>query len=361
MNLHGVNTQEDQIQSDAPRVTRVVVALGDRSYEVVIGRGVRHLVHEMIPAGAKRAAIVTQHGIDVVIDPGIPSKIFYMGDGEQEKSLATIEQLCRSFVDFGLTRADVVIAIGGGVVTDCAGFAAATYHRGVSLINVSTTLLGQVDAAIGGKTAVNLPEGKNLVGAFWQPCGVLCDTEVLATLPERERRSGSGEMAKYAFLGVDNLDRLSLDDQVAACARHKAEVVASDEREGDQRMLLNYGHTLAHALETAGFADGPGRGGIDLRHGEAVAIGLIFAAHLARHLGRIDDLQLARHYEVVRSYGLPDALPRAIDHEEIVRLMGRDKKATDGLIFILDGKDGVEIVRDVAVDDVFVALDLASD
>lgn len=353
--------KENRGSNDDATVKRVTVALGDRSYDVVIGRGVRDLVREFIPARAKRAAIVTQHGIDVEIDPGIPSKIFYMDDGEQAKSLTTIEQLCRSFVEFGLTRADVVIAIGGGVVTDCAGFAAASYHRGVSLINISTTLLGQVDAAIGGKTAVNLPEGKNLVGAFWQPCAVLCDTAVLATLPERERRSGSGEMAKYAFLGVDDLDRMTLDDQVAACARLKAEVVAADEREGDRRMLLNYGHTLAHALETAGFADGPGREGIDLRHGEAVAIGLIFAAHLARHLGRIDDAKVSRHYEVVQSYGLPDALPSGVDHGEIVRLMGRDKKATDGLIFILDGPNGVEIVRDVALDDVFVALDLASD
>ena len=339
---------------------RVRVALGDRSYDVVIGRGSRHLVHEFVPPTARRAAIVTQHGIGVEVDPKIPSQIFYMGEGEQEKSLATIERLCREFVAFGLTRADVVIAIGGGVVTDCAGFAAASYHRGVSLINVATTLLGQVDAAIGGKTAVNLPEGKNLVGAFWQPRAVLCDTEVLETLPERERRSGSGEMAKYAFLGVDDLDRLELDDQVTACVRLKAEVVGADEREGDRRMLLNYGHTLAHALEAAGFADGPGRGGIDLRHGEAVAIGLVFAAHLARHLGRIDDARVARHYEVVRSYGLPDALPDGVDHGEIVRLMGHDKKATDGLIFVLDGPGGVEVVHAVGEEDVLVALDLVS-
>jgi 5-deoxy-5-amino-3-dehydroquinate synthase len=340
---------------------RVPVSLGDRSYEVVIGRGARHLLKEFIPPAAKRAAIVTQRGINVEVDPGIPSKVFYMGDGEHEKSLATIERLCQAFVEFGLTRADVVIAVGGGVVTDTAGFAAASYHRGVDLINVATTLLGQVDAGIGGKTAVNLAEGKNLVGAFWQPRAVLCDTEVLATLPDRERRSGNGEMAKYAFLGIDNLDSLSLDDQIGACVRLKAQAVAADEREGDQRMLLNYGHTLAHALETAGFADGPGRDGIDLRHGEAVAIGLIFAARLARHLGRIDDHEVERHYEVMNVYGLPTILPHGVDHKEIVGLMSRDKKATDGLIFILDGPSGVEIVRGVEDKDVFVALDLISE
>ncbi len=339
----------------------VEVALGARAYDVVIGPGAREVVGSYVPPRARRAAIVTQENIGVELDPGIESKVFYMGDGEGEKSLATVERLCREFVAFGLTRADLVIAIGGGVVTDCAGFVAASYHRGVDLINVPTTLLGQIDAAIGGKTAVNLPEGKNLVGAFWQPRAVLCDTEVLRTLPPREYRSGCGEMAKYAFLGVDNLDRLSLEQQISACAALKAEVVASDEREGDRRMLLNYGHTLAHALEAAGFADGPGRDGIDLRHGEAVAIGLVYAAHLAHRLGRIDSARVARHYEVVRSYGLPEVMPSGIDHDEIVALMHRDKKATDGLVFLLDGPRGVEIVRGVATSDVRAALGVLSE
>ncbi len=343
-----------------PTFDLVEVALGDRAYDVVIGPGALELIDSYLPERARRAAIVTQANIGVSVDPGIESKVFYMGDGEGEKSLATVERLCREFVGFGLTRADVVIAIGGGVVTDCAGFVAATYHRGVDLINVPTTLLGQVDAAIGGKTAVNLPEGKNLVGAFWQPRAVLCDTDVLRTLPPRELRSGCGEMAKYAFLGVDNLDRLSRESQISACVALKAEVVASDERESDRRMLLNYGHTLAHALEAAGFADGPGRDGIDLRHGEAVGIGLVYAAQLAHLLGRIDAARVMRHYEVVRSYGLPDALPTGIDHEEILALMNRDKKATDGLIFLLDGPHGVEIVRDIATDDVLTALERAS-
>ena len=151
-------------------------------------------------------------------------------------------------------RSDVVVAVGGGVVTDVAGYAASSYHRGTAVINVPTTLLGQVDAAIGGKTGVNLPEGKNLVGSFWQPLGVFCDTETLASLPKREWRSGHGEMAKYAFLGVEDLDSLSLAEQVARCVACKAQVVASDERDGGRRMILNYGHTLAHALEAAGFA-----------------------------------------------------------------------------------------------------------
>jgi 5-deoxy-5-amino-3-dehydroquinate synthase len=166
-------------------------------------------------------------------------------------------------------------------------------------------------------------------------------------LPEREWRSGLGEMAKYAFLGVDNLDKMSLVDAVAACVHLKAEVVSEDEREGDRRMLLNYGHTLAHALEAAGFADGPGRDGIDLRHGEAVAIGIAFAARLAERMGRIDADRVQRHLEVLSAYGLPAEIPSGIDIDEVLVRMGRDKKATDGLTFVLDSVDGCEIVRQV--------------
>jgi 5-deoxy-5-amino-3-dehydroquinate synthase len=231
----------------------------------------------------------------------------------------------------------VVVAVGGGLVTDVAGFAAATYHRGVPVVHVPTTLLGMVDAAIGGKTGVNLPEGKNLVGAFWQPAAVLCDTEVLGTLPPREYRNGLGEMAKYAFLGVDDLPDLPLDEAVAACVRCKADVVGSDERESGRRAILNYGHTLGHALETAGE--------YDLRHGEAVAIGLIYAAELGRRLGRIDAARVEVHRKVVAGYDLPLVVPPGMDPEQLVDLFSRDKKAVDGVTFVLDGPNGVEPVR----------------
>ena len=313
------------------------VALGDRSYPVLVGAGARHRLLEVLPVGARRAAVVTQPGIGVEVDPGVEHRTFPMGDGEDAKDLGTVEDLCRDFAQWGLTRGDVVVAVGGGVVTDTAGFAAAVYHRGVAVVHVATTLLGQVDAAIGGKTGVNLPEGKNLVGAFWQPAAVLCDTEVLGTLPPREYRNGLGEMAKYAFLGVDRLADLPLDEAVAACVRCKAAVVAADEREGGRRATLNYGHTLGHALETAG--------GYDLRHGEAVAIGLVYAAELARALGRIDGARVAEHRRVVAGYDLPMQLPPGSDLERIVALFGRDKKAVDGVTFVLDGPAGVEPVR----------------
>jgi 5-deoxy-5-amino-3-dehydroquinate synthase len=329
-------------------VIRVPVDLGERAYDVLVGPGARHRLLEVLPHGVKRAAVVTQPAIGVDVDPGVEWRAFTIDDGEDAKNIETVEQLCRQWARWGLTRADVVVAVGGGVVTDTAGFAAAVYHRGVAVIHVPTTLLGQVDAAIGGKTGVNVPEGKNLIGAFWQPSAVLCDTEVLGSLAPREYRSGCGEMAKYAFLGVDGLADLPLDEAVAACVRCKAEVVASDEREGGRRAVLNYGHTLAHALETAGR--------YDLRHGEAVGIGLVFAAELARRLGRIDDARVAEHRAVVARYDLPTSLPPGLDDDRLVELMGHDKKAIDGLTFVLDGPRGVEPVKGVPADDVRAAL-----
>jgi 5-deoxy-5-amino-3-dehydroquinate synthase len=332
-------------------VREVKVELGERTYPVLVGAGARHRLLEVLPIGCQRAAIVSQDGIPVTVDAGVEQSLFPLDDGEEAKCMESVEQLCRAWTRWGLTRADVVVAVGGGVVTDTAGFAAAVYHRGVAVIHVPTTLLGQVDAAIGGKTGVNLPEGKNLVGAFWQPAAVLCDTETLLTLPPREYRSGLGEMAKYAFLGVANLPDLSLEDAVAACVACKAAVVGADEREGPsgRRALLNYGHTLAHALETVGR--------YDLRHGEAVAIGLVFAAQLALRLGRIDSRRVADHYAVLAGYELPTTLPEATDIDEVVRVMGRDKKATAGLTFVLDGPAGLEVVSRVPEAAVRDALD----
>ena len=322
------------------------VPLGDRSYPVVVGAGAREALSELLPSGVARAAVVTQDGIGVDVDPGVTSRVFTIPDGEDHKNLATVEELCRAWASWGLTRGDVVVAVGGGLTTDLAGFAASMFHRGVAVVHVATTLLAQVDAAIGGKTGVNLPEGKNLVGAFWQPSAVICDTATLDTLTPRERRNGLGEMAKYAFLGVDDLPSMEIDDAVAACVRCKAEVVASDEREGGRRAILNYGHTLGHALETATH--------YDLRHGEAVAVGLVYAAEVALRLGRIDEQRVAEHRAVVGGYDLPVSLPAEVDPTELVELFARDKKAVGGLTFVLDGPRGVE---PVPVDDRALLLD----
>lgn len=319
---------------------RVEVPVPGRSYDALVGRDILSELGALVPADVRRAAVVTQRGIGVTVDPGVDSRVFTIADGEGAKSLSTIEMLCRQWSTWGLTRADVVIAVGGGVVTDTAGFAAASYHRGVAVVHVPTTLLGMIDAAIGGKTGVNLPEGKNLVGAFWQPHGVLCDIATLDTLPPREHRSGLGELAKYRFLpDGDGLEDLDFDEQVARCIRIKADVVAADEREGGLRAILNYGHTLAHAIETAGT--------YDLRHGEAVAVGLHYAAALGRRLGRIDDARVEEHRAVLSHYELPMQLPDGVSDDELLALMGRDKKAVEGLTFALDGPDGVEVVAGV--------------
>tara|TARA_B110000438_G_C15766862_1_gene630030 strand:+ start:589 stop:1638 length:1050 start_codon:yes stop_codon:yes gene_type:complete len=338
-------------------VIRLTVELpGGRSYPVLVGPGAIGELASVVPPGVRRVAVVTQASVPVEVDPGVEHRVFRIGDGETAKSLSTVEELCSAFAGWGLTRADVVVGVGGGVVTDVAGFAAASYHRGLPVVHVATTLLAQIDAAIGGKTGVNLPEGKNLVGAFWQPAAVLCDTTVLETLPEREMACGLGEMAKYHFLGGDDLGGgdlggggtaaddghgLTLEQRVARCVQIKAEVVAADEREAGRRAVLNYGHTLGHALETTGR--------YDLRHGEAVAIGLVYAAELARSLGRIDDERVAEHRRVVDGYGLSGSLPAGADPDELMAAMGRDKKAIDGLTFVLDGPGGVEVVSGVDV------------
>jgi 5-deoxy-5-amino-3-dehydroquinate synthase len=312
-----------------------VITVGD----ITVGAGARASLASVLPAGAQRVVVVTQDGVPAV-DVSLPHEVVRIGQGEAHKTLATVEYLCRRFSRFGLTRADAVVAVGGGTVTDVAGFAAATYHRGVAVVHVPTTLLGMVDAAIGGKTGVNLPEGKNLVGAFWPPAAVVCDTDLLATLPEREWRCGHGEMAKYHFLTGDDLLTLPLDERIARCVAIKVAVVAADpyERTGP-RATLNYGHTLAHALEIA--VD------FDLRHGEAVAIGLVFAAELAAELGRVDAARVEEHRHVVKSYGLDAALPGGLDAGELLVLMARDKKVTGGLTFVLDGPAGVELVAGV--------------
>jgi 5-deoxy-5-amino-3-dehydroquinate synthase len=334
-------------------VRTIEVATASRSYPVIVGDGVLGELGGLLPQRARRAAVVTQANIGIDIETGLDQQVFHVPDGEAAKTMSNVESLASAFSKWGLTRADCVVGVGGGVVTDVAGFAAAVYHRGIEVAHVPTTLLGQVDAAIGGKTAVNLPEGKNLVGAFWQPCGVICDVATLSGLPEREFRSGCGEVAKYHFLGGGDLDALTLVDRVARCVEIKAAVVAADEREGGLRATLNYGHTLAHVLEIAE--------DFDLRHGEAVGIGLVFAAELAAELGRIDPKRVEEHRRSVAAYGLPTNAP-GIEPERLLSLMRRDKKAIGGYVFALeqkldDGSYRVEVVADVAEPAILAAFD----
>jgi 3-dehydroquinate synthetase len=343
-------------------VVRVEVA---PPYDVVVAPGALNEAGRAL-AGYRRIAVVSQAAVaeryaDRVRDPlDAESEVFLMDDGEEAKSLTTLEDLCRRFAAWGLLRGDAVLALGGGVVGDTAGFAAATYHRGIAVLQVPTSLLAMVDAAIGGKTAVNLPEGKNLVGAFHQPVGVLADTDTLVSLPEPEYRSGLGEVAKYALMGdvvsdptglVDLLrmhttevlarDPAVLGDLVTRCVRIKADVIARDpeERTG-VRATLNLGHTFAHALETAG--------GYGLTHGEAVAIGLVFAGALAGGCERVGPDVVDRFQAVPATLGLMTEVPGGgdVDPEELLALMRRDKKASGGLTFVLPGDGGIERVDD---------------
>ena len=322
---------------------RIDVRLPGREYPVLIGHGVVQDIAQFLPTTARKAVIITQSGIPANLALPIESKTVIIGQGESTKSLATIESISQEFADMGITRNDVIIGVGGGMVTDIAGFAASTWHRGTPVVHVATSLLAMVDAAIGGKTGVNLPQGKNLVGAFWQPSAVFCDLDSLATLPERELRCGLGEVAKYHFLTGDDLLAMSLDERVARCVGIKGSFVEQDERESGKRAFLNYGHTLAHALETVG--------NHQLAHGEAVAIGLIFAARLARALGRIDDARVDYHELVVgETYSLQTRMPAGLDIDALLAAMARDKKALNGLTFILDSPQGLEIVAGISAE-----------
>ncbi len=301
-------------------VSRVNVDLGTRSYPVVVGHGVVGEIDSLLPKTAKRAVIVTQKEIGFVVKPKIDSTTVLIGNGEQHKNLQTIEMLSQKFAEIGLTRNDVVIGLGGGMVTDVAGFAAASWHRGTPVLHVSTSLVGMVDAAIGGKTGVNIDQGKNLVGAFWQPCAVVCDLDAIKTLPEREMRCGLGEVAKYHFLTGDDLLALEMPQRIARCVEIKAKIVAADERESGGRALLNYGHTLAHALERSS--------NFSLAHGEAVAVGMIYAAHLAHVLQRISQARVEEHYKVIgQTYGLKVKPDERVNRKELIELMRHDKKA----------------------------------
>lgn len=342
---------------------RVTVDL-DPGYDVVVGRGVLadawvQLAPRRRVALVSQPAVLERHG-PAVVEPleraGVEVVGATIADGEDAKSLATVQQLCRTWAREGLLRGDAVVALGGGVVGDTAGFAAAVYHRGVTVLQCPTTLLAQVDAAIGGKTAVNLPEGKNLVGAFHQPVAVLADVTTLATLPEREYRAGLGEVAKYALMNgpgdaggiaeiladrraeVEARDADVLTDLVTRCAAIKARVVSEDPQERTGlRATLNYGHTLAHALETVGHHD--------LHHGEAVAVGLVFAGALAAAMERVPPAEATRHRDLVAGLGLPTEAP-GLDASELLAVMRRDKKAHGGLTFVLQGPAGLAQIDD---------------
>lgn len=358
-------------------VSTVRVALDGRGYDIQIGAGMLAGVTDFVGrrGGARHVAIVTDSVVDGLyadavadrfVEEGVESQVLVVEAGESSKSIDVVADLWQTMLDEGCDRQTVVIAVGGGVVGDIAGFVAATFARGLRFFQVPTTLLAQVDSSVGGKTGVNLEGAKNMVGCFWQPEGVLIDTDVLATLPEREYRAGLAEVVKYGvILDADLFAYLEQNadailDRRADALRHiiqrscrlKADVVEADEREeSGERAKLNYGHTFGHALEAA-------TGYSELLHGEAVAIGMTCAARLGERTGRIDAAAVDRQLALLRRFGLPTSVPEDIDLGELSALMWRDKKVRDGQIhFVLPSRIGaVESVPSPGDDHVLAAM-----
>lgn len=342
---------------------RVEVALPGRAYPVLIGAGALTRLADLVepPPRAEAVALVTDANVAALHADRILAGIdgwhlrieqLTLAPGEQTKTPETATAIWRWMAAAGLHRGDVVVAAGGGVVGDLAGFAAATFHRGVAIVQAPTSLLAQVDASIGGKTGVDLPEGKNLVGSFHQPLAVVADTDTLATLPDQQLVTGLAEAIKHGLIAdVALLERIVRDRDailardpetlgalVADAAAVKARIVATDEREAGERAHLNYGHTLAHALETLG-------GYRAWTHGEAVAVGMIFAAALAVELGLADTVDA--HRRALDAVGLPTG-GASFDLDEVEAVWRRDKKYEAGMRFVvLEDLGRPTVVRDV--------------
>jgi 3-dehydroquinate synthase len=354
-------------------MVRVRVSVARGGYEVVVGNDILRRAAASLPPlpWAEKAFVVADaNAAGLFLGPlaeGVAPanlRVIHLGvpAGEEAKSLSTAAALYRQLATQEAHRDDVLVALGGGAVGDLTGFVAATYMRGVGFVQVPTTLTAQVDAAIGGKTGVNLPEGKNLVGAFHQPVAVLADVGTLATLPERDLRSGLAEVAKYGLTlepsvlellesrlaDVLSRDPGVLEDLVARCVATKARIVARDERDAGARLVLNYGHTLGHALER--LDEFAGRS-----HGEAIAVGMVFAARLAEAQGTADAGLCALHLRLLSSLGLePEgSLPAA---DRIVEAMRMDKKYEGGNRFVVLEAVGRPVVIDAVPDETVLSV-----
>jgi 3-dehydroquinate synthase len=378
---------KDSLMPDIPNTpardaTVVPIDLGPRAYEIVIRPGSLGKVASVLAAWRNDAApgtalLVTDSHLEsshartvgeALRSAGWNVGLHVMPPGESSKSIAAVTAMYDTLVELRADRRSLVIAVGGGVVGDAAGFAAATYNRGMPFVQIPTSLLAMVDSSVGGKVGINHPRGKNLIGAFHQPLGVLIDPAVLATLPEREYRSGLAEVVKYgvildaeffAFLeensdAIGRQDEAALSQVIARSCRLKADVVERDEYETTGlRMILNYGHTFGHAFEAlAGYGT--------LTHGEAVAIGMIYASRLAERRGLIPPEVTQRQMTLLQAFGLPTRLPQgqAFSAEDVIARMRLDKKNTSGrLRFILPVRLGeVRAFDDVPEDDVAAVL-----
>jgi 3-dehydroquinate synthase len=353
----------------------IPVNLPPHSYEIVVERGaLRSLGTRLarLRVGARAAvlsvpAIMRLHGKAVsesLEEAGIAVTPVELPDGEAAKTLEVAERCWNALLEAGLDRTSTVVALGGGSVGDLAGFVAATYMRGMNFVQAPTTVLAQVDASIGGKTAINHPRAKNLIGAFYQPRLVLADPTTLGTLPEREYRSGLAEIVKHGIVldagyfdeveaSVEPLlrrDTATLERVVAGSCQLKAGIVERDERESELRHVLNYGHTIGHALEAV-------TAYTRWAHGEAVSLGIVAEGWLAERLRLASSATLQRQERLLAAVGLPTRAPD-IDAEAVIRAISRDKKARDGRVpFVLAPAIGAfRLVYDVPVDEVRGAL-----
>lgn len=331
--------------------TRITVR-GDHPYDVVVGTGVLGELPGLLAAGVRTVAVVHPASLPEIARPvcgvletaGLEVLSLPVPGGEAAKSVDVAAELWSAFGRYGVTRSDAVVGVGGGATTDLAGFAAATWLRGVQVVQVPTTLLAMVDAAVGGKTGINTPEGKNLVGSFHPPAGVLCDLATLVSVPREDYVAGLAEVIKGGFIADPTILMLIEDDPAGACTPEgahtrqlierkiqvKADVVGADLRESGVREILNYGHTLAHAIERAEH--------YHIRHGEAVAIGLVYAAELSHLDGRVGRDVVERTRSILTSVGLPtayrkEAWPELRDHMRV------DKKSRGATLrfVVLDG------------------------
>jgi 3-dehydroquinate synthase len=328
----------------------IKVELGSRTYPIIVRPGLLSEIVDALPdvVPARRLLMVSHpvlmelHGdliASILLKAGYDVRVSVVPSGEKSKSLSMVTRLYGEMAAEGLDRHGCVLALGGGVIGDLAGFAAATWLRGIDVVQIPTTLLAMVDSAIGGKTGVNLPIGKNLVGAFHQPRAVLVDPDVLRTLPPRDVRGGLAEVAKYGVIADEPLfefmetntdacragESAALARCIADSAACKARVVSADEREGGLRAILNYGHTAGHAVEKAA-------GYRKLRHGEAVAIGMIAAARIGQRMGITPADAVRRIEALVTALGLPSRVPSGITVDQLIGTMAFDKKAKGGSV-----------------------------
>ena len=354
----------------------IPVALGDRAYDIHVGSGILARAGELVaPVAGGTVPVVTDENVaqlhlDSLLDSlraqNIDARPIVLPPGEETKSFGHLEKLCREMLQLNVERRGMMVAFGGGVIGDLAGFAAGVLKRGVDFVQIPTTLLAQVDSSVGGKTAIDVPEGKNLVGMFHQPKMVIADVSLLSTLPRRELLAGYAEVVKYGALGdvaffkwleANGARALSGDTEalihmVAHSCRMKAAIVTRDERETGERALLNLGHTFGHALEaTSGFSQA-------LLHGEGVAIGMVLAFRLSEHLGLCSPSDTARLTRHLKAIGLPTAIEdisgKRPSPDQLLDIMRHDKKAKSGkLHFVLArGIGRAFLAADVPLEDV---------